>query len=128
MLVHYVTEEATMRLSTAHEVLPDATVFADMLGPLLMAAATFDDRNLTFRAIRLPALRMPSGRITASDGYILDAEPFTQIVPGGDYPLLLGIAVIGTDERVAFAKLQFGDEPAVRWQIATRPGQDPATL
>jgi hypothetical protein len=117
-----------MRLSTDHEVLPEASVFADVLGPDLVAPATFGDRTLGFRAIRLPALKVPSGRITASDGYILDAEPFSQIVPVGEHPLLLAIAVIDTDERIAFAKLQFANLSVARWEIATRPGQDPKSL
>src|SRR5262249_32622630 len=33
-----------------------------------------------------------------------------------------------TDERIAFAKLQFADASIARWEIATRPGQDPISL
>lgn len=117
-----------MRLSTAHEILPDASAFADVLGSDLVAPATFGDRTLSFRAVQLPALKVSSGRVTASDGYILDAEPFTRVVPAGEYPLLLAIAVIETDERIAFAKLQFANEPVARWEIATRPGQDPKSI
>jgi hypothetical protein len=117
-----------MRLSTAHTVLPDASVFADVLGPDLVAPETFGERTLAFRAVQLPALKVPSGRVTASDAYILDAEPFAQVVPVGEHPLLLAMAVIETDERIAFAKLQFADEPAARWEVAAPTGQDPKSL
>lgn len=117
-----------MRLSTAHNILPDASAFADVLGPDLVAPATLGDRTHSFRAVQLPALKVPSGRVTASDGYILDAVPFTQAIPVGEHPLLLAVAVIETDERIAFAKLQFASDPVARWEIATRPGQDPKSL
>lgn len=117
-----------MLLSTAHEVMADASAFVDILGAQLTAPATFGDRTLSFKIVQLPALKVPSGQITASDGYILDAEPFALVVPVGEYPLQLAIAVIGTDERVAFAKLQFANMPVARWEMATRPGQDPKTL
>lgn len=116
-----------MRLSTAHEMFPDASAFADVLGPRLTAPATSGNRTLTFRAVQLPALRVPSGRVTASDGLMLDAEPFTQVIPVGEHALLLAIAVIDDDERIAFAKLRFKSEPAARWEIATCRGQNPAS-
>ncbi|HZZ42899.1 MAG TPA: DUF4241 domain-containing protein [Tepidisphaeraceae bacterium] len=120
--------EAMMQLSTSHVILPDASAFADVLGSELVAHETFGDRTLSFRAVQLPALKVPSGRITASDGYILDAKPFAQLVPVGEHRLLLAIAVIETDERIAFAKLQFADAPVTRWEIAVRSGQDPKSL
>jgi hypothetical protein len=117
-----------MRLSIAHEMLPDASSFTDILGAGLVAPESFGERTLSFRAIRLPPFKVASGRITASDGYILHAEPFTQAMPVGEHRLFLAIALIESDERIAFAKLQFADSPVARWEIATRPGQDPKSL
>ena len=120
-----------MHLSTAHTPLPDASAFADVLGPGLTPRSTFsddDDERLPFRAVALPPLNVPSGRITASDAYILDAEPLTQPVPPGSHPLTLLIAIIHDDERIAFAHVRFAPAPAVRWEMALIPGQTPSEL
>jgi hypothetical protein len=117
-----------MQLSTAHETLPDASPFADILDSELKAPATFGTRVLQFKAIELPPLIVPSGKITASDGYIPDAKPFTQPVPAGDHPLTLAIAVINNDERIAFAQVRFSKTSAMRWSMALVPGQDAAIL
>lgn len=120
---------APMQLSTQHEFLPDASAFSDVLGPELKAPSAIDEAVLTFRVVRLPDLKLPSGRIAASDGFIpVGAKPFTQATLPGVYPLLLAIAVIGDDERIGFAKLQLADQPATRWEMALVSGQDPASL
>lgn len=117
-----------MRVSTAHRSMRDASSFADILGPDLVAPATFEDRTLSFRAVQLSEFKVTSGKIIASDGYILEAEPFVQVVPVGEHSLFLAIAAIETDERIAFAMLRFAKAPVAHWKIATCVGQDPTSL
>jgi hypothetical protein len=117
-----------MHLSTAHESLPDASALSDILSPELTAISHYDGGTLRFEAIGLPPIRVSSGRITASDGYIWDNDPFTQGVPIGNHPLTLGIALINEDQRIAFAQIRFSPGPAVRWSMGLVPGQDASSL
>ncbi len=116
-----------IELTTEHQVLPDASAFADVLSPDLTAAGDAG-RRVGFRAVRLPPLRVRTGAVVASDGLIFDGRPFGQAVPDGDHDLTLALAVLGDDERVAFAQVRFGAGPVARWATATRPGQDVANL
>jgi hypothetical protein len=78
-------------------------------------------------------LHMPTGRLFAVDPSWLylgpppGVAPFTVSVPPGDYPLTLAL-VVWSQTRVAAAKLTVRDEPVASWEMALRPGQDPATL
>lgn len=73
---------------------------------------------------------LSTGRIVACDPLVFpEAEPFTVIVGAGAYPVSLALAQVSdTDQRVAFAKLQFAEETAATWQMALTPGQDPTKL
>ncbi|HEY1685115.1 MAG TPA: DUF4241 domain-containing protein [Tepidisphaeraceae bacterium] len=117
-----------MKISTEHEQLPDASDFAEILAPDLSAHATFNDRTLHFKAICLPKLKLRSGQIIASDPYILNGIPFTTRVPIGDHRLTLAIALINTDERIAFAQVRFSTGLVTRWSMALVAGQDVSTL
>jgi Protein of unknown function (DUF4241) len=78
-------------------------------------------------------LHMPTGRLFAVDPSWLylgpppGVTPFTVPAPPGDYPLTLAL-VVWSQTRVAAAKLTVRDEPVASWEMAIRPGQDPATL
>ena len=115
-----------IQMTTEHEFVHDAEAFADVLGPTLEVKR--NGRAVEFDVVRLPPLRVGSGRITACDGFILKGTPFSRPVPNGRHDLTLGIAVLGHDERVAFARVAFADAPAVRWVMATVAGEDLATL
>lgn len=75
-------------------------------------------------------LILSTGEIVACDPLVFpEAEPFTVGVAPGAYPVLLAIAQVSeTDQRVAFAKLQFESGDPVTWQMAVVHGQDPSTL
>ncbi|MGK5685149.1 DUF4241 domain-containing protein [Actinoplanes sp. URMC 104] len=84
----------------------------------------------------LPAgrLPLPSGRLTAVDPSWLPPRSwsppiglFTTRVPPGTYAVELAL-LRWTDVRVAAARVTIRDEPPVRWDLAVRDGQDPATL
>jgi hypothetical protein len=85
----------------------------------------------SFRTLELGTLKIVSGRIAACDPFVsLDArQPFTEPVPNGVFPVRLAIAEGGiNDGRIAFARVDFSSEPAVKWKMAVMEGQDPATL
>ena len=64
-------------------------------------------------------LKIASGRLVASDPFIApQTTPFAQTIPPGEYPVVLSLFKTSNDERVAFAKLQVGTNPAVSWKIA----------
>jgi hypothetical protein len=75
-------------------------------------------------------LILSTGEIVACDPLVFpEAEPFTARVAPGTYPVLLAIAQVSeSDQRVAFAKLQFESGEPVTWQMAVVHGQDPSTL
>jgi hypothetical protein len=74
-------------------------------------------------------LVMPTGRIVACDPLVSpEYEPFTLGVAPGRYPVLLSVAQLGTDQRVAYAMLRFAERDAARWEMALIPGQDVSQL
>jgi uncharacterized protein DUF4241 len=87
-------------------------------------------------------LHLATGRLVACDpfsasGLSEDTAAFTVTVPPGRYPVTLSSARIGSPadpeipagpSLVAAAKLTIRDQPVTRWELALRPGQDPARL
>lgn len=87
-------------------------------------------------------LRLPTGRVIAADpGFVNeDSEPFTVTVVPGEYPVSIGSAtceievgagddrVAVVDERVTAVRVLICNEPAVTWEMALLPGQDPRML
>ncbi|WP_410662973.1 DUF4241 domain-containing protein [Amycolatopsis sp. lyj-84] len=89
-----------------------------------------DSRSLVEIELRdAGELRMPSGRLVASDPAFLDAEAghFTVTVPPGAYRVELAMIRFVDEpahERAAAAKLVVADVPVVTWEAALWPGQD----
>lgn len=88
----------------------------------------------TARTLPAGDLHLPSGKLIAADpSWLMSWErsgiaPFTATVPPGTFPLALALVEWPEDKRVAAAKLAIRDEPVAAWEMALRPGQDPATL
>jgi hypothetical protein len=74
-------------------------------------------------------LIVTSGRIIACDPYYCGEEkPFKECIPLGRYPVILCVAHFQNgDQRVALAALRISESSPVRWEIATRPGEDEAS-
>ncbi|HEX8335065.1 MAG TPA: DUF4241 domain-containing protein, partial [Segetibacter sp.] len=72
-------------------------------------------------------LKVISGHIVACDPLHIDeyGKPFTQVFPTGEFPVQLSIAEVGGEETAAFARINFSDEPVVKWQLALHEGQKP---
>ncbi len=82
----------------------------------------------------LADLLVPSGYIVACDAIVnVGAVAFEQRVPPGRYPVFVSLAnpitgYLEGKQYVAYAQLRIAARPAVRWVMATRPGEDLATL
>jgi hypothetical protein len=87
------------------------------------------DEPLAFTTETIGELALPTGRLVAWDPLILqNAEPFTREVPAGRFPVEVALADLDVGRRVAFARIRFSAEPAVRWEPALLSGQHPSLL
>jgi hypothetical protein len=75
-------------------------------------------------------LILPSGEIVAWDAFVLNgAQALERTVEPGRYQVLLTVTRDASgDKRVAFARIELHEGTPVRWEIATRPGEDPDQL
>jgi hypothetical protein len=72
---------------------------------------------------------LPTGRLVASDAFIIDALPFTTTVQPGRHPVsVLRADFPDGDRRVAAAMVRVAQAEPVRWELALVEGQDPSTL
>ena len=88
------------------------------------------DKTLNLYGITIGKLKIVSGYIIACDPGHIDEYgiPFTQTFPTGEFPVQLAIARLGYDETIAFARINFSDEPVVKWEFALQAGQPPITV
>jgi hypothetical protein len=91
-----------------------------------------EPRSPVYLRIRSP------GHVTVSSGTLVACDPllstsdtagFTTPVPAGRHPVSLCVVEYHKnlkpyDERVALARVDFRDEPVVRWELATLAGQN----
>ncbi|MDB5205592.1 MAG: hypothetical protein JWR72_667 [Flavisolibacter sp.] len=85
------------------------------------------DSNFNLYGITIGKLRVVSGHIIACDPLHIDEYgiPFTQVFPTGEFPVQLSIAELGNEEMIAFGRINFSDEPVVKWEFALQEGQQP---
>ncbi|MBZ5712902.1 DUF4241 domain-containing protein [Nannocystis pusilla] len=73
------------------------------------------------------ALVITSGKLVACDALMQpERAPFLRPLPAGTYPVYLYVARSGS--AIGFAELRLRDTAVVRFELATIPGQDAATL
>ena len=81
------------------------------------------------KVVQIGELVVTSQTVIATDPIVISmSKPFTQRVPNGQHPVSLAIAGFGTDERIAFARVQFTKQTPITWKLAVMDGQDPASL
>jgi hypothetical protein len=74
-------------------------------------------------------LALPTGQLVACDPFVLpDIPPFNLKLPRGTFPLILSIAQIKTDQRVAFAIFRLSAAIPTKWEMLTVGRQDISTL
>lgn len=89
----------------------------------------FGDIILTYHEIG--NIVLTSGKVVACDPFIdLEADPFTANLAPGCYPVVLSVAHIqkNNDRRVAYAMLRLSERTPIRWEMATRHGEDLSSL
>lgn len=81
-----------------------------------VAALGFD---IVMRRRNAGMLELPSGELVACDPLtFLETEPFDIHIEPGSYPVLLFIAELRDESRLAYAMLEVSREKTVRWQRA----------
>ena len=92
----------------------------------------FRSKDGDFEVVARPLgrLQLPSGRVTACDPLSAwELEPLARRVPAGEHEVWVAVATLSNgDARVAAALLRFAPGAPLRWELATREGEDPATL
>lgn len=83
-----------------------------------------DTMTFFFVAVDIGELNCETGRLIACDPIVMqDVRPFVQQFPVGRFPVQLSIATFKTEERVAFSRICFSDEPVVKWEFAIDSGK-----
>lgn len=83
----------------------------------------------TFYKYDVGSIKIESGKIIAGDPIVMhDASPFTELFPIGRFPVHLALAKTKDDERVAFSRIVFSENPIVRWEYALKKGQRPISI
>ena len=108
-----------------------------LVSPVLFEAAFIKGTTLDFRKSIFTAYGVTIGKIKITSGYITACDPlhideygipFTQLFPKGEFPVQLAIAKLGVDETIAYARINFSDEPVAKWEFALQKGQDSIPL
>lgn len=111
---------------------PLLTDCKDTAYPILFEAAFFPgtrfidedyDDTVALRTLDIGKLRIETGRLVACDPIeLLYIKPFAQRFPNGDFPVQLSLANYGREERIAFSRIVFSDQPVVHWEPLAREG------
>jgi hypothetical protein len=97
------------------------------LAKALIDGAQVGETVLSHR--RIADVLLPSGKLVACDPVVFpDAEPFDLLFPKGSFPVIASVAMLGADQRVAFATVRFRETTPVAWDLLTLDGQDTSTL
>jgi Protein of unknown function (DUF4241) len=74
-------------------------------------------------------LSLPTGQLVACDPFVQsETKPFPVEFPQGQFPVTLAIAGIKTDQRVAFAIVNFSSETPILWEMLTFESQNVRAL
>src|ERR1700736_6322987 len=102
-------------------------ISADYLSLALQDGIQIGDTTL--RQHNIGELILPTGKLVACDPFVMpEAEPFNLLVPRGTFPILLSVAELATDQRVAFATVRFRQTSPVRWEMMATGANDPSKL
>jgi hypothetical protein len=128
-------EESVRRTSQDPSEAPSLTHEERVLRALVSGVRLDDpDGEILIRVQAIGELTVPTGQVIACDPSRLtpsydEVIAFERTVPPGRYPVGVSRVVFPLGgERNALATLWLGSTPPVRLELATRPGQDVATL
>ncbi len=102
-------------------------VSGEYLSSALCDGATVGNVKLEHR--RVGDLVLPTGELVACDPLVCpEREPFELKVPVGRFPVILSIADLNGDQRVAFATIRFEEAAPTAWDMMTLGGADRSKL
>ena len=86
-----------------------------------------DKFSFDLYGITVGKIKIISGRIVACDPMIMEEYgiAFTQLFPTGEFPVQLAIAELKGAETIAYIRINFNNEPVVKWEYALLPDQKP---
>ncbi|MBK6834667.1 MAG: DUF4241 domain-containing protein [Bacteroidetes bacterium] len=85
---------------------------------------TKDTTTYFFQTLELGKIKIESGKIIACDPIVnIDSRPFTQVFPVGEFSVQLAIAKIPNNNRVAYSRIVFSNNPVNKWIYATQSGE-----
>jgi Protein of unknown function (DUF4241) len=86
-------------------------------------------KQATLKHHHVGNLLLITGELVACDPFVcVDSEPFALELPRGSFPLVLSVAHIETDQRVAFATLLIRPTQPESWTMLTLGDQDLSKL
>jgi hypothetical protein len=89
----------------------------------------FQVEEMTLHHYRVGELIMPTGRLVACDPFVCpEAKPFERELPCGTFPVILSVAHIDADQRVAYAMIRFRTSVPASWEMLTVGDRDISTL
>ncbi len=93
----------------------------------LSAPSTIDEEPVDLAVLTLGGMDIASGLLVATDGLLLEGQPFAARVEPGRYPVQIVLArLLSGEERIALLQLKLANRPAVRWMAAVPAGAEPA--
>ena len=103
--------------------LPVSSKYLDLA---LQSCVTIGD--ITLRHHHVADLMLPTGHLAACDPYMAyEFQPFPVSMPRGTFPVLLSVAEMDDDQRVAFATVRFRQTAPSTWKMLAVE-TDPETL
>jgi hypothetical protein len=123
------TKFSTEVLDTIQSIPPKIVAAPHLFETAFIKGTTQNGKSATVNlyGITIGKIKVISGHIIACDPLHIDeyGKPFTQVFPTGEFPVQLSIAEVAGEETAAFARINFSDEPVVKWQLALLEGQQP---
>jgi hypothetical protein len=94
------------------------------------ASQKHNNSSIPLYGISAGNIKVLSGRIIACDPMHIEeyGKPFTQEFPKGEFPVELSIAKFEDVEEIAFARINFSNEPVERWAFALQEGKEQIPL
>ena len=100
---------------------------SDYLAKALQSECRVKDMTLAHRQIG--DLLLPTGQLVACEAFVApETEAFSLPLPRGTFPVILSVAQIAIDQRVAYATIRFRQSSPVAWEMMTVGDQDASTL
>jgi hypothetical protein len=101
-------------------------VAPEYLAPAVRDGYTLKEMKLVHRLVGDSLL--PPGRVSCDPFVCPETEPFSSGFPRRRFPIVLVIAEIAADQRVAFALINVSPAVPARWEMLTIGKHDVATL